>query len=32
MYSIRNKLNFTIIVSMILVLSIAAVFLYARVT
>ena len=31
MYSIRNKLNFTIIVSMILVLSIAAVFLYARV-
>lgn len=31
MYSIRNKLNFTIITSMILVLSIAALFLYARV-
>ncbi|MFZ9039447.1 MAG: sensor histidine kinase N-terminal domain-containing protein, partial [Gammaproteobacteria bacterium] len=32
MYSIRNKLNFTIIASMILVLSIAAVFLYFKVT
>ncbi len=31
MYSIRNKLNLTIIASMILVLSIAAFFLYARV-
>jgi len=31
MYSIRNKLNFTIIASMILVLSIAAGFLYVRV-
>lgn len=31
MYSIRNKLNLTIIASMVLVLSIAAVFLYARV-
>ena len=31
MYSIRNKLNLTIIASMILVLSIAAVFLYGRV-
>ena len=31
MYSIRNKLNFTIIASMILVLSIAAGFLYLRV-
>jgi len=31
MYSIRNKLNFTIIASMILVLSIASVFLYVRV-
>jgi len=30
-YSIRSKLNFTIIVSMILVLSVAAVFLYTRV-
>ena len=31
MYSIRNKLNFTIIASMVLVLSVAAVFLYVRV-
>jgi two-component system sensor histidine kinase QseC len=31
-YSIRNKLNFTIIVSMILVLSITAGFLYVRVS
>ncbi|MCP4980569.1 MAG: hypothetical protein GY935_08760 [Gammaproteobacteria bacterium] len=32
MYSIRNKLNFTITASMVLVLSVAAVFLYVRVT
>ncbi len=32
MYSIRNKLNFTIIVSMIVVLSITAGFLYVRVS
>ncbi len=31
MYSIRNKLNFTIIASMVLVMSVAAVFLYVRV-
>ena len=31
MYSIRNKLNFTIIAGMIVVLTIAAVFLYVRV-
>lgn len=31
MYSIRNKLNFTIIASMILVLAVAATFLYVRV-
>ena len=31
MYSIRNKLNFTIIISMIVVLTIAAGFLYVRV-
>ena len=32
MYSIRNKLNVTIIASMMLVLSLAAVFLYLRIT
>ena len=31
MYSIRNKLNYTIIAGMILVLSSAAVFLYVRI-
>lgn len=31
MYSIRNKLNFTIITSMVLLLSVAAIFLYVRV-